>query len=311
MKKTPLFLLLIAMIPAAFALSGTGTDEESEPMMRMALLSGFVPQPLDCSQIGTVVAIDISKGQIPADAQAFMDDLDSAGYFVATVDLSTAEGQKALSCTDVLVIWSLSSNFVISGAYTVAEVDAIENFVTSGGGLFFLSDWGGFASSTANLISRFGIVVQQNTATDSNNNDLGNTWWPIYESDNFITSPLFTGVKGIEHVAGTSFVVGQSSPLYPVVTTDTDGSASPSGVPVVAAGFYEKGCVLVTGDTNWIQKFVDGYSKVDNAKFAMNGVDFLTTCNPGDVNVPEFGLIGVTLAIAGTGIALFVLRRRQ
>ncbi|MFH1073244.1 MAG: hypothetical protein V1743_07495 [Nanoarchaeota archaeon] len=312
MKKILFLAFLLLLVPTAFALSGTGIDEQMSILTEpMAVQNGFIPQPLDCNQAtGTVVAIDISKAQETDDAQNFINDLNTAGYYVATVDVSTQAGRDALSCVHVLVIWSLKNNVGISGIYTNEEVDTIENFVTSGGGFFFLSDWGGFASSTANLIARFGIVVDQNTATDSNDNDNGNSWWPIYEADNFIPSPIFDGVSAHEQLAGTSFIVGQGSPLIPVVKTDNDGSAYPQNAPVVAAGFYQQGCMVVTGDSNWLQEFVDGYQKVDNDQFALNIVDFLTRCNPGDVNIPEFGLIGGGIAIIGALCAFFVLRRR-
>jgi hypothetical protein len=311
MKPTLAILFAIVLLPAAFAASGTGTDEGMAPMRMMAMMPTFSPPVLDCNQAtGTVVAIDVSKAQETDDAQTFVDDLNNAGYYVATVDLSTQEGQDSLSCVDVLIIWSLVNNYGISGTYSNSEVDAIEDYVRAGGGFFFLSDHSSYAQSTANLIARFGIVVDANYVYDYDNNDGGNSVWPIYGSDNFITSPLFDGVDGYEQLLGTSFVVDENSDLVPVVITDNDASASPQNVPVVAAGFYDSGCMVVTGDTNWLQEFVGGYEKVDNGQFAMNTVDFLTRCDPGDVNVPEFGIIAAAVALVGAGVGLFLIRKR-
>jgi hypothetical protein len=312
-----MFFVTLLLLPFASAISGTSIDTDSNPdesestqvMSKFVAFGGLAP--IDCSEVsGTVVAIEVSKAQNPADEQSFINDLVSAGYTVGTVDISTQAGVDALQCVDILFLSSIANNYYISGSYTTGQINIVEDFVTNGGGLFFTSDHTVFSQYTANLAARFDIFVDSNYVTESDDREDGFSYWPIYNADNFIGGPLFSGVDAIVHLAGTSFVIGQGSPLIPIVRSDDDGSADPSDAPVVAAGFYGEGCVLVTGDSNWIQDYSDGYSRQDNSQFALNGVDFLITCDPGDVEVPEFGLIGASVAMIGALVGIVLLRKK-
>jgi hypothetical protein len=176
--------------------------------------------------------------------------LGGSGYAVTeTSDI----GSETLSNYDILVICVGSA---WDEPYTVAEADAIENFVQNGGGLLIMGD---MATSIPNdhvnvVAQRFGITC-------------GVTGIPpadVYFND-FASHPLFSGISQIYYrVAGTLTAAppGEAVAWY-------------SGDPVVAAAEFGFGRVVATGDVNFCDN--DYLAMSDNQAFSENIFAWLGT----------------------------------
>lgn len=255
--------------------TGTGTNE-------IGGSSQIVP-PVDPS-MSDVVAFDISKGQWTDDAPGFIADLQAAGFTVATVNIN--EGIP--SNVKKIIVMGLQSNYGLLSPYTAAEGTMLANWVSEGGELMLLSDHTAFTVDTRELFKAFGVTPQNNYVTDPTDYDAVD-YWVIYQSDNFATHPILTGVTATEHLCGCSLEATSGI----IITTDAD--ATPSSVPVAVALEWGSGRVAMFGDTNWVQTFENGYSKVNNAQVAMQTIYWLNERPP--AGVPEFDL-GIPLMTA-------------
>ena len=164
---------------------------------------------------------------------------------------------------------SVIVNFEGSNNYTTPEKEVLYNFVANGGGLFMLCDHTSYNVQTNDIISEFGMVVDDTSylidEDDGWVDSFPNGSYVAYDFDSMSLHPIMNGVRRIEIDRGCGFAsIGSGTAL---VTTDTDGTsfwytgAAASGVPVIAATSYNLGRVVVLPDLNF---FSNGDSDTDD-----------------------------------------------
>jgi len=239
-------------------------DEDGESV---STASVFIPldQPIiDCAvDTGDIVGWDTSRGGINTQFITIISDLESNGFVVREVDIST---QGIPECIVKLVIPGLQGTTGCTGLlpYTGAEVSLIENYVNNGGALLVMSDFGtapgGCGSHTHPVLAAFGISVVgpggSPTFVSGTNFDPNNP------------STLFQGVNSFSWVSGASYDTNDG-----VVATD-DG-IFPAGNPRVVAKTVQNGCIVAISDNNWVGSAVNS---LDNRQLGLNVFTFLNEC---------------------------------
>ncbi len=301
-----LTLLLVAgsaVTPVAAELAGDGTELQ---VQNYNVQSVSYLGPVDCVNVGPqqhVVGVEISRGQEPNDIPTFISDMQAGGYYVGTVDIN--EGIPA--CVNKIVVLGLKNNFHITSPYTAADGTLLNNWVSQGKGLMILGDFSSYADDTQALTQAFGVTQGRNIISDSDNNDGGNTWWPVFGPDNFAAHPILSSVSGFEILAGSSLAPDSGT----IVRTDDDGTANPGDAPVAIALSSGQGRVVIVGDTNWLTEYplADGYHKQDNKKVAMNTLAWLDFEDQPGNSIPEFPTIVLPIA-AMIGLMFLIYRRK-
>ncbi len=193
----------------------------------------------------------------PADASYVeaAEELRAAGFLVE----AKAEGPldaAALDGVDVLVLphcstdaWE-STTGVGNPFYTTAEVEAIEGFVRSGGGLVVLAETeqGKYGNNLAEIASRFGIDVLTCTVQDSVHRFNDVSTWALIEASPSRGTDIFAGVEsacvyraGALSVEGNAYVFGR--------TFDT---AMPPHAPVIVGVDAGRGRAIVVADSDFV-----------------------------------------------------------
>jgi len=285
------FFLIVTIILATLFPESAVSSANNPATERAHLQQGFYDQlaapveptavedPVNCNSFTSpVVGYEISKGQSPDNVIDFLNDLELDGFSVGTVDISAG---AIPNCVDVLIIRGLAGDVTLISLYTTTEAATLQTWVTDGHGLMVAGDWGILKDDTQALFQTFGYsqVGDDSTyVTDPTDNDptapgFVGDGWVIFQADNFAPHPIFEGVGTLELLLSGWLAASPDS----VVTTDSD--ASPSLVPVIVAGNQGSGCVLFSGDSNWIAIYNDGYFKEDNAQIARQSVAWLNNCN--------------------------------
>ncbi len=215
----------------------------------------------------------------------FADDIAEQGFAVSSMDTFS---EAYLEAADVLVIPSADYHGVAE--YTSSELDVIDDFVSSGGGLFLLSDFGAWGNVTDVVNERFGFVRNKTwTLYDSDDfNPAGSGYSVIYSgSENIKNHSVTLNVNVMETWAGTGF---DSYPgnAVPLIVTDTDGTSTYSsmypadGTIFAAALTYGLGRIVVIGDSDpFINSDLDSdgteaYFDTDSEQFARNCIGWLS-----------------------------------
>ncbi len=207
---------------------------------------------------GTYLAYDIAGNYSSLAAQ-----LTGNGYTVT----ETAVGldNENLSGVDVVVV-AITNSW--TSAYTAGEINAIQSFVTGGGGVFIFCDESGIAAN-ANLqgvASLFGVTCGLDNASTAA------TIWNSH--------PISTGMGTLDvAAAGALALVAPANPV---------GLAG-SRV-LVAEATTGSGRVAVVGDVNWAIN--SNFASADNGLFADNTFDWLVsnvapTCGNGTIDTNE------------------------
>ncbi|MFX1311478.1 MAG: Ser-Thr-rich GPI-anchored membrane family protein [Promethearchaeota archaeon] len=214
--------------------------------------------------------------------------LTDAGYMVDTIDPGTVIDTTVLSVCDILVIVA-SQN-----AYTTAELDAIEAWVTAGGSLLLISEWYTLGTDMDPLAARFGFDFKNDAISDSDDGvGTGSSIQLFYDGPNINSHPITDGVSRVEMYAGDGLIAAPGDEI-PIIQTDTDGTATwyYEGTPalgvsvmsVLDGGSAGAGKVCVIGDSNiWDSAYdvdsdgdLDFYDS-DNEILAMNTINWLIT----------------------------------
>ncbi|MEM4704631.1 MAG: hypothetical protein QXJ02_06160 [Candidatus Bathyarchaeia archaeon] len=234
---------------------------------------------------------------------AFKSLLISQGYSVIVSKLVITS--DLLSGIDVLIVNLPRTQ------YSSKEIDAIEAFVLGGGGLFCIAD-----HSTAwrvdNIIARWGFSQASGYVVDQNNYVGGNKWWVYYERSrgNFATHPITNGLTRVQSAASNWFLNELPKGAVSIITTDTDGTASPSGVSVYAALNVGTGRIVISMDSNYFGPSdhpMIGLNIDDNAALGLNTIAWLMSLEEGvprilRVSPDRGGNTGmVTVRIFGVG----------
>jgi len=193
------------------------------------------------------------------------------GYTV-TVSTSTVT-PSLLSGVNVLIVHLPTTQ------YSSSEIDVIEAFVSSGGGLFCIADHSTYWR-VDDIIARWGFSQASGYVTDSNNYVGGYDYWVYYEAarGNFATHPITSGLTRVQSACSNWFLSELPSGAVSIITTDTDGTASPSGVSIYSALDTGTGRIAITMDGNYFECSGDpniGLDIDDNADLGLNTIAWL------------------------------------
>ena len=216
----------------------------------------------------------------PADASyAKLRELaEDAGYEVlahTTGEISSA----LLSDVDVLVLphaatsdWEHTVGY---GSPVLAknEIDAISQFVVSGGGLLVLgeNEQAKYGNNFNELISRYGMKLSNETVQDPAKNFKDVASWPKPEFPTLLLSDFrFMVHEVVLYRTGT---LELASDFAGEVFLRTSESALPAQAPVAAAVRDGKGQVVVIADSDIFGD--DSINDLDNSKLLLNVLGFL------------------------------------
>jgi len=214
----------------------------------------------------------------------FAEDLVDNGFAVSSMDNFDAD---ILQAAEVLVISIGDYHY---DSYTSQEVDAIEAFVSSGGGLFILSDFVQHGNVTDPVNERFGFVRNKTSILyDSDDfNAASSGYAVIYDgSENIMEHPITENVSILETWSGTGLDSYPSNGV-PLIVTDSDGTSTydswipADGVVFAAAATYDQGRVVFIGDTGLFTDAdididgTDAYFDTDSEYFARNTIRWLS-----------------------------------
>ncbi|TFH05466.1 MAG: hypothetical protein E4H14_12705, partial [Candidatus Thorarchaeota archaeon] len=213
----------------------------------------------------------------------FTNDLLSQGFAVTIMD---SWSESLINAADVLILqWA-------GTVYSEPQVDFIEGWVSSGGGLFVLSEFGSLGNNLDPVTNRFGFI-RNPTAIISDSDD----WesydrYVIYESKNIANHSVTLWTNRVELAGGAAF---DSIPenAVPIIVGDIDGTAGWynesflyvgqwNGSISAAVAPYGMGRVSVVLDTTIIDNLNDwnsdglvNYFEYNNDDFAINNVRWL------------------------------------
>ena len=273
-------------------------------IVAVSMLS-FLPNNVKAITTGTILVSEEYNSGYSFDSsyfEAFKSLLISQGYSVIVSRLAVT--QNLLSGVDVLIV------LLPTTQYSSSEIDAIEGFVLGGGGLFCIADhttsW-----RVDGIIARWGFSQASGYVIDSNNYVGGNNFWVYYEAarGNFAVHPITSGLTRVQSAASNWFLSELPPGAVSIVTTDTDGTASPSGASVYAALDVGTGRIVISMDCNYFGPSDDptyGLYADDNADLGLNTIAWLIdrSANP----TPPQNLAQRTDGVAlGVGAVFYVL----
>lgn len=250
-------ILLIVPISVINAKAIADTADGTGKLFQLNSRPLSIP-PVNCDVDNDVVAWDISHGATTDDHIILIRDLNDEGYIVRTIDLSI---DGIPDCVKYLVITTQAFNSCLTNPYNATEVNLIVDSVQKGLGLFLLNEWGwSCGQGTAPIADALG-------ATWNGNMNVG---WDIFSSGNGNYNPdnpatLFKDVPSWQEFAASDYTTDAGV----VVITD-------SGTPATIAKSVEQGCVVITGDSNWIAD--NWIGSASNRNLATNVFKFLDEC---------------------------------
>jgi len=231
---------------------------------------------------------------VPGGYSEFANYLAINGYMVSTIDPGTIIDAGVLAPVDVLVIVAPQNS------YSTSELDAIENWVKSGGKLLLISDWIDFGLQARAVAARFNINLRGDGICDSDEN-IGPPLQPYYDGANLLIHPITTGVTRVEMYASDG-VASAPTDEIPLIVTDSDGTAywysdSSPALSVSVMNAFDgstagSGRLIIITDSNiWDSAYdVDGDGDVgfydsDNEILALKSVEWLAVTYEHDLAV--------------------------
>ena len=156
----------------------------------------------------------------------FADDLVADGYAVST--MQTFDPALLAAC-DILVLTRGYLN------YTTQDVDAIDDFVNDGGGLFITTDAWDYGSELDLVIERFGVVRNKTHGLQDSDDGWGTDLQVLFgKSTNFNNHSITLGTYRVEFYWGSGFIEMPAN-AQSLIVTDTDGTAT-FGYDMIANG---------------------------------------------------------------------------
>ncbi|MGY5872140.1 MAG: hypothetical protein RTV72_07855 [Candidatus Thorarchaeota archaeon] len=234
------------------------------------------------------VVFDHSHDNLPnilTSYSIFANDLADNGFAVSSMETFDVD---ILQAAEVLVI--PMADYHGSAEYTTSELNVIEQFVSSGGGLFIISDGAQYGNVTDPVNERFGFV-RNNTMTlyDSDDYNPAGSGYSVHYSGptNIKNHSITLNVNGMDTWAGSGL---ESYPgnTVPLIVTDSDGTstynsfAPADGVVFAAALTYGQGRVAFIGDSDlFVNSDIDSdgtesYYDTDSEFFARNCIGWLS-----------------------------------
>ncbi len=165
------------------------------------------------------VVFDDSHNQpyeITNELAGFADDLVADGYAVSA--MQTFDPALLAAC-DILVLTRGYLN------YTTQEVDAIDDFVNDGGGLFITTDAWDYGSELDIVIERFGVVRNKTHGLEDSDDGLATDLQIIFgKPTNFNNHSITLKTYRVEFYWGSGFIEMPAN-AQSLIVTDTDGTA--------------------------------------------------------------------------------------
>ncbi|MFX1253687.1 MAG: hypothetical protein ACFFCZ_18895 [Promethearchaeota archaeon] len=238
------------------------------------------------------VVFDNSHNQlfnIFGDLTSFTGDLVAEGFAVSSMD---SFSPTFFNACDVLVI--PFCDFSTGKNYTTTEIDAIQEFVTQGGGLYILGEYGGWGKHLLDLEEAFGYEMNGTAMLYDSDENVGNDFWIYYDGSNLHSHSLTVWVGRIELYGSTGFLSMPSNAKSIIVTDDNgtstwgippavSGTDAADGVTCYAASTHEAGRVVVSGEGGFLSDSVDtdsdltdDYHDSDNDVLAINTIRWLS-----------------------------------
>ena len=257
-------LVLISGISStqAFAETGFGTDEAIPE--NAIIPSVVVPTPVDCGVDSNVVAWVTNNGGTVGDYLTIADDIETnLGVTARNVFLDGPVPE----CIEKLVVQHAPGG-CLGDLGPVADAAILDWVNNDAGELLILEEWGvGCGGGSADLTLAFGATWEGNQATTCG--------FPgeNYDATEFDAAhPIMAGVTSFNMQCGTDFT--SDGTLDTIVTDSTNDR------PVMLAGPVNNGCVVITGDSNWMAD-LSGAIALNDARIVANNVfDYLNNvCN--------------------------------
>jgi len=206
------------------------------------------------------------------------DDLPYYGFSVSSMDVFDP---GILEACEIFVITYCMT------IYNATEIDIIQDFVNAGGALLIVTERTTFGDATDPLMNSFGFV--RNTTNDLEDSDDSGTqdWYIHFMPDNIQMHSTKVGVDVVE-VYGSPGLIEMPEDAVPLITTDTDGTATwdgveeAIGVPVAAAQLVGAGRIIILCDNGFVSDDdfdVDAtvnYMDADNEIFVRNALRWLS-----------------------------------
>ena len=258
---------------------------------------------IGCSSIYTItivriVLFDESHGEIFFIApnakysySKFASILEDRGYEVKTLNSSPITSEKLNNCS-IFVIPAPTKPFDAN------EIHVIREFVSNGGSLLLINEWGGDFRQGTNLndLSKsFGISFNNDTVNDPTNNFHNTPSYALIHkfSGHYITKDVneFLYPAGCSLVANNSIAWADddSYTTLPNIPLVSKAEKEPGDITVLAATNFERGRVVCIGDGDFCDDLdIDGNGKAnigeyDNKKLVLNIVEWLSR---GAINEP-------------------------
>jgi len=153
-------------------------------------------------------------------------------------------------------VFIVGNTWTSSDPYNTTEIDAVDDFVASGGGLFLMIDYYVYGNITDPLANRFGYVRNYSSSYfgDSDDND-GNPLQPTFDSGNIANHSTAIGAYTIQLFGSTVFETIPEG-ATPIIWSDSDGTATvggdnKSGLALAAASHHGNGRVFAIADGDW------------------------------------------------------------
>ena len=170
-----------------------------------------------------------------------------------------------------------------ASAFSDAEVEAVEAWVTKGGGLLLIADRAPFGGPARALARAFRVTLDDNTILRKGDDGKPDGVLTIdVSADGERSHPVFAGVSRIVYVVGESLdgpgpILRAPKGTWSGPTNQAADGPSAAGKPIVLAFTHGKGRVVVIGDAGIASAFGSrggathrGISEADNALFVRN-----------------------------------------
>jgi parallel beta-helix repeat protein len=211
--------------------------------------------------------------------------LEPKGYEVTTLNSTPITSEKLDDC----------SIFVISAPkkpFDTNEVIAIREFVSNGGSLLLLNEWGGDFRQGSNLneiAENFGIVFKNDLVNDPTDNFHSTPSYALIHefSDHYITKEVneFLYPAGCSLIANNFSIARADDDSYttlPKIPIQALAEEEPGAITVLAATNFEGGRVVCIGDGDFCGDLdIDGDGRAnideyDNKNLTLNIVEWLS-----------------------------------
>lgn len=272
-SNTPAALLLERKGVMPLVLRGKNLVRE-KVMKRLAELnrngSGDRPKALFLKDDSEYVGSQTGRNLVPY----LTDLLDKLGYESESLPLKewTAENLKKFDL--VLLPETNSIRMYRFNDRKQPYCKLMKEYVQNGGSLFVICYTGRTINAGGTLLKNltpgFGVSSENQFTFSSKNSIYGD---PLQYTTGNVNrqSALADGVRTVQFYASTPLKLGKTS-LSPVVSTPADAEVMP-GKPMIAAGEYGKGRVVIAADLLWIQP--TRIEHADNAPFLANLMGYL------------------------------------